>query len=254
MPRRADDWPRYTRSFYNRNRVLAQASAREIVPFLVELLHPKSVVDVGCGTGTWLAVFAEKGVTDAWGLDREWVDRESLEFPPERFAPADLRRPFSLGRTFDLAVCLEVAENIPADAEDVFLNNLTSLAPVVLFSSAVPFQGGVDPVNNRWPDHWVDSFRRRRYVAFDCIRFRFWANPRVAWWYSQNSFLFVRDDRLASDPSLKSILDEPPEEILALVHPGNYLEAADPRHISFRRIRQAVLARLRPGPPRDGNP
>lgn len=40
----------------------AMKSAKEIMPYIQEILHPKSIVDFGCGTGTWLKV-----AKDLWG-------------------------------------------------------------------------------------------------------------------------------------------------------------------------------------------
>ena len=47
---------------------VARHSAEKIVPLLIEIAHPGSVVDVGCGIGFWLAEFIKRGVSDACGL------------------------------------------------------------------------------------------------------------------------------------------------------------------------------------------
>jgi len=39
-----------------------------VVPIVPEVIEAKSVVEVGCGGGTWLAVFRELGVRDIVGL------------------------------------------------------------------------------------------------------------------------------------------------------------------------------------------
>jgi ubiquinone/menaquinone biosynthesis C-methylase UbiE len=47
----------YSEEHYAWLREAALKAARVFVPFLMDLLRPESVVDVGCGTGEWLAVF-----------------------------------------------------------------------------------------------------------------------------------------------------------------------------------------------------
>jgi hypothetical protein len=62
----------------------------------------------------------------------------------ERFLPHDIATPLPehlVGR-FDLAVCLEVAEHLPPERAESFIRELCDLAPVVLFSAAIPGQGG----------------------------------------------------------------------------------------------------------------
>ncbi len=149
------------------------------------------MIDVGCGQGTWLSVFAEYGATDVNGIDGDYVDRDRLEIPADRFHGQDLSRPLAVERTFDLAVSLEVAEHLPEVACDGFVESLTRLAPVVLFSAAAPYQGGQNHVNEQWPEYWAERFARHGYLPVDCLRRRVWANPDVEWWYAQNALLFV---------------------------------------------------------------
>jgi SAM-dependent methyltransferase len=105
----------YTGEFYRDHREVSLRSARVIVPLVLRLVQPRSVVDVGCGTGTWLSVFREHGVTDVLGMDGEWVDPAGLAIPEARFRAVDARRPLPVDRRFDLAVSLEVAEHLPAE-------------------------------------------------------------------------------------------------------------------------------------------
>src|SRR6185436_10775009 len=94
----------------------ARSSAQVIIPLVMELLPVQSVVDLGCGIGTWLSVFRERGACDFLGIDGDYVEIDQLEIPRECFWPHDLRQPLNLERRFDLAVSLEVAEHLPAEA------------------------------------------------------------------------------------------------------------------------------------------
>jgi SAM-dependent methyltransferase len=131
----------YDAEFFDRQRDGSRRSAAIAVPLLIDLFEPQSVLDVGCGTGVWLSVFREHGVDDILGIDGPWIEPRQQEIPEVFFRECDLTRPVALERTFDLALCLEVAEHLPAEAAPGLIESLTALAPVVVFSAAIPGQG-----------------------------------------------------------------------------------------------------------------
>ena len=181
----------YTEKFYLDQKDGSLHSAKEIVPLILNDVKPKSVVDVGCGLGTFLSVFREYGVQDILGIDGDYVEKKMLLIPQEKFQPMDVSKPFYLNRAFDLAVSLEVAEHISQDAAVSFVDSLTKLAPVILFSAAIPFQGGTNHVNEQWPEYWAELFHQKGFVPIDGIRPRIWKNDRVAFWYAQNILVFA---------------------------------------------------------------
>lgn len=210
----------YSDSFFLHQKESSHTSAAQVVPVLLDLLHPRSVVDVGCGVGTWLAEFRRLGAEDILGIDGDYVNREMLQIPQDVFRPHDLTRPLVLGRKFDLAVSLEVAEHLPPDGAAQFVALLVSLAPAVLFSAAIPGQGGVNHVNERWQSYWADLFDQHGYVAVDCIRPRVWKNPEVLAYYSQNMVLYVRADNLQAFPQLIAAGSDTKQSLFNVVHPG----------------------------------
>jgi SAM-dependent methyltransferase len=216
--------PPYTGDYYDSLRDGARHSAEVVVPLLLRLVRPGSVVDVGCGRGTWLGVFREHGVEDVWGVDGEYVDRARLEILDERFLAHDLTRPLRLGRPFDLAVSLEVAEHLPAECAEEFVNSLTRLAPLVLFSAAAPHQGGMHHVNEQWPAYWARFFAARGFVPIDCLRRQLWEDERVEWWYAQNMLLYAERSTLDDRPLLMNLYEQTGGTVPALVHPKRYLE------------------------------
>ncbi len=209
----------YSPQYYRRLKAGAVHSAKAIVPTVVELVRPTSVVDLGCGTGAWLAEFKRCGVADTVGVDTTQVPTDELEIDPNDFVTTDLTEPLRLQGYFDLAMSLEVAEHLPAEKSEQFVATLTQLAPVVLFSAAVPYQGGEHHINEQWPSYWVDRFAEQGFVALDPFRRLIWERTDVDWWYAQNLVLFVQRDHLAKLPACE--LEKP--GIQSLVHPRNYL-------------------------------
>jgi SAM-dependent methyltransferase len=212
----------YTEDFYTEIRDGSLASARAVVPELLTLLEPKSVVDIGCGTGAWLSAFREKGIEDVRGVDGDYVKRNALLIPQENFQAADLTQPLSLGRRFDLAISLEVAEHIAPERAGIYVDNLTRLSDVIAFSAAIPHQTGHGHVNEQWPDYWRDLFEKRGYRVVDAMRKRIWTLKNVERWYKQNLLIYVKADRLSDYPALAKEAAEP-QTMLALVHPETFL-------------------------------
>jgi len=218
----------YNDDFFTAHEESTRVSAREAVPVILEHVRAASVVDVGCGMGIWLAEFKTRGVTDYLGIDGDYVRRDRLAIDPSRFHSRDLSQPFDVGRRFDLAVSLEVAEHLPEKSADSFVASLTALAPVVLFSAAIPFQGGTGHVNEQWPEYWHEKFAHRGYVIVDCLRALLWKSPTIMPWYPQNMFFFVDCKCLGEYPLLaaefKRVGPKPP---LARVHPNIYLHVVN---------------------------
>jgi SAM-dependent methyltransferase len=181
----------YLPSFYAETRAGASRSAEAIVPLVLSCNRVHSVVDVGCGTGAWLASFRANGVRDVLGIDGDWVQAAQLCIPQEQFVRRDLTRPLAVERRFDLAMCLEVAEHLPATRAAGLVCDLTRLAPCVLFSAAVPGQGGTNHVNEQPLSYWSEHFARHGFAPSDLIRPLIWADERVEWWYRQNIVFFA---------------------------------------------------------------
>lgn len=182
----------YDSDFYFNQRVGSTSSAHGVVPLIIDLFNPRSVVDVGCGTGTWLSVFQKTGVDDVFGVDGAYVDTASLMIDRSNFQPADLTRPLKLSRKFDLACCLEVGEHIPTHLSGQLVNDLINLAPVIIFSAAVPGQCGVDHINEQWQFYWSKLFSDNGYLAVDCIRPAIFDNHSIDWWYRQNILAYCK--------------------------------------------------------------
>jgi hypothetical protein len=218
----------YGRSFYEDIRNGSKRSARIVAPIVIEITKPQSIIDVGCGDGTWLAAFRELGVTDLLGVDGEYVDRDMLQIPPSLFRPVDLSTRFHISRRFDLALSLEVAEHLPAQSAAGFVESLTRLAPLVLFSAAIPFQGGTRHVNEQWPEYWAALFGTLGYYPIDCIREKIWHNQNVEFWYVQNSLLFAERNAMQSSPRLQHAFEATNPHLLSKVHPRGYLQATKP--------------------------
>lgn len=182
--------PRYDEAFFESQQDGSVRSAQVVVPIVLSLFPCRSVVDVGCGVGGWLEVFESHGVTDYLGIDGNYILPDMLKIPASHFRPADLQSIGDLGRGFDLACSLEVAEHLPGSSAKSFVAALVKAAPVVLFSAAVPLQGGTNHINEQQQSYWAKLFAEHGYIALDCIRPAIFGDSRVEWWYRQNTLVY----------------------------------------------------------------
>src|ERR1044072_4319541 len=103
----------YGKEFYDSHEQGSLRSARIVIPILLKLINPQSVIDIGCGRGTWLRAFIENGVTDIKGIDGDYVNQSRLLINSGDFVAIDLMEEFQIKRRYDLTLCLEVAEHLP---------------------------------------------------------------------------------------------------------------------------------------------
>jgi SAM-dependent methyltransferase len=226
----------YDRNFYSKVTPSSRKSAEIVVPLIIDFVDPRSVIDIGCGTGTWLSVFKEHHIEDITGVDGDWVQEEMLLIPKSCFLAHDLTQSLNIGRRFDLAVSLEVAEHLDRKYAQSIVRTLVELSSVVMFSAAIPFQNGTHHVNEEWPDYWARLFAEHDYVPIDCIRERIWKNEDVAWWYAQNILVFAEKAYLTKNSKLQRAYELTKLSQLSIVHPRKHLEDAHNRTPGLKKV------------------
>lgn len=179
----------YSKVFYAWQRAGSHSAARRILPIVFDAVRPKTVVDVGCGVGTWLDVARSLGAATT-GYEGAWVRDLPPTYPGLDIYAADLEQPLAADRRYDLAISMEVAEHLSPARADSFVADLVRLAPNVLFSAAVPGQGGNNHVNEQWQSYWAERFAAHGYGPRDIVRPLVRNDRRVAYWYRQNAVLY----------------------------------------------------------------
>ena len=183
----------YDENFYeNINKI--KLDEEEMVPYIMSKFNPKSVVDFGCGEGNWLAEFIKNDRNiEVLGFDGDYVSRDRLSIGIDFFKAVDLRTSIKLEKKYDLAMSLEVAEHIDEEYADQFIDNLVNASDHILFSAAIPGQGGINHVNEQWQSYWIKKFKERGYGVDYSIRKYFWNNNKINSWRRQNILFFGKD-------------------------------------------------------------
>jgi len=194
-------------------------SALEMLGALNDTISYQTVIDIGAGVGAWSRAAIELNKT-VLSIDGNWVQEIPGKFELLKYSFQNLNEPINTDSIYDLAICVEVAEHLlPVRSEDL-ISDLCGLAPVVMFGAALPRQGGAGHINCRPHSFWINLFTENNYKAIDFFRPEFWYDGKVGPWYSQNTYLFVKNERASefsnfNTPSLvdvyhpKIVLDSP---------------------------------------------
>jgi SAM-dependent methyltransferase len=182
-------------------------AASHVVPFLYKTFRPASVLDIGCGTGTWLKVFSQNdSIHTLQGVDGDYIDMGKLVIPAEWLLKHDLTTPLDLHKRFDLVMSFEVAEHLPGQHAGTFVETLVRHGDVIVFSAAVPGQVGQNHVNEQWQSYWADLFAQHGYRAYDLLRPMFWHNDDVDVWYRQNILVYSKKELPAPEAALFDVI------------------------------------------------
>lgn len=137
-------------------------TAAVIVPYVLERFAPSSVLDLGCGMGNYLSLFADAGCRvfglegSAAGLNRISSRVFAMQY--------DLRLPLNINQTFDLVMSIEVAEHIPRRYSRNLVRSLCKHSNgLVLFAAAPPGTPGDDHINCRDRRFWDHLFSEHGY-------------------------------------------------------------------------------------------
>ena len=183
----------YSADYYREISAGSERSAKEVFKALKDVgVNPAKVLDVGCGCGAWVQDGKE------WtGID--YNVSESVLYPGVKYQDFDLSKlPDTLITPnygeFDLAMCVEVAEHLPENCAAPLVELLVGHAPKVLFSAAIPYQGGHGHINEQWQTWWAEIFAKYGYYPAkkqpDIKN-----NVNIELWYRQNTVLYERNGK-----------------------------------------------------------
>ena len=205
-------------------------------------LRPRSVGEFGCAYATFLHAARSLGATVVHGYDIPELDLSLRHLSEDEFTAVDLTEEIDLPQRFDLAVSTEVGEHLRAEGALTFADTLVKASDRVLFSSAVPFQGGVNHIHENWLEYWAQLFAERGYLCYDILRPQFWHDTRVPWYYRQNVVLFVKS---GCDASLREAGHRPTARPATQIHPEHYLKVLAGQPVDIKILTSLIRALYR---------
>ena len=226
---------KYNKNFFDYIDNQSFESAKIILNELKKLISFNSVIDVGCGTGSWLRAaqtLSEK--INLIGIDGEYA-KNTFNCKEAKFISLDLEQNFmnKIDCKSDLVVCMEVAEHLKPTRSTTFIENLCNLSDIILFSAAVKHQRGTLHINEQPQSYWIDKFKKNNYSAYYLPRKKLWTNNKIIKtpYYISNSFLFIKD----GNTNIKNLnnFKVKEDDVVDIVHPV-YLDWLQDKNSPFR--------------------
>jgi len=218
----------YDQDFFEELEDGSYLSAKKILPIVQSIFNPSSVVDIGCGVGYWLEVWkSDLKVDDIMGVEGPYMTEKLFRIDLKYLKTADLKLPLHLNRKYDLVMSMEVAEHIPENCADIFINNLVNAGDIILFSAAIIGQLGTYHINEQMPEYWAKKFMAHDYIPVDFIRPKIWNDKEIQYWYRQNTLLFIKRSILNNFPQLKFAAEATDPDFLVRIHPEKYFAYVD---------------------------
>lgn len=181
---------RYSRSsiFYFESEMdMCSLFPKGLLDQTIEIFSPRSVLDLGCGTGRSLEYFHDRGI-EVFGVEGSEL-AISKSAHPELMKQVDLNHEVNLGRKFDLVWSYEVVEHIHPEYVHNLLRTFSNHADHVVLSAARPGQGGQGHFNEQPPEYWIEKFAEYGYVCDQEATARLRAVPEE---FSANMLAFRR--------------------------------------------------------------
>ena len=185
----------YDKDYYER---LVDPTMRlSVVPMaesIIKHFRPRTVVDVGCGTGLLLLTLKEKGVRGT-GLEYSDAARAICQARGLDVRRFDIEKDASPDIKADLVISTEVAEHLPESCADRFVDLLCSVADHIVLTAAVPGVEGTDHVNEQPNEYWIKKLESRGMI-YDKVLSQQWRShwnaAGVAGCFATTLMLFSR--------------------------------------------------------------
>ena len=178
---------------YCHNERYTVAGAERVLKVLFDKVGvPDSMLDIGCGVGTWMAAALNLGCSKVHGLEGTVEAQDKLYVPRECISGIDLEGEWTVSGKYDLIVSMEVAEHLTEKAANRLMDNACHATDKILFSAAIPGQPGQNHISCKWQSDWEAAFNNHSFQCHDFIRWAVWNDENVEPWYRQNAFLARR--------------------------------------------------------------
>lgn len=152
-------------------------------------IHPKKVIDIGCGPGIHVAALRGQNV-EAFGYDvdarvngKKYLSQVSM---------------FELNDPADLVLCIEVAEHLPESMSDQVVESVVrNVLPggTLVWSAAHPGQGGVGHINCQPKAYWEAKLTAAglvRDVETERDMIKHASGGYHMGWFVQNAMVFAK--------------------------------------------------------------
>ncbi len=158
---------KYNDKYYERHFAQYRKWENKIGEYLYEELKPNSVLDLGCGVGSYLEGFLNAGCKNLLGIELSFSDVEKyiVEDIRSHIIEGDVTTSLNLNRKFDCVISFEVGEHIAPYGTEKFIDNLILCSDrYIILTAAPPGQRGTGHINLRSKDFWIESIVSKGFL------------------------------------------------------------------------------------------
>jgi len=191
---------KYSNEFYTYVSNGAVSTAKHVFDIYHNIFNCQSVKDVGCGDGTWLTelnnFFPE---SNKIGYDLPNAIKIAKKENNINFKSVDFENPTIELENTELTICLEVAEHISKINAEKLINKICETSKFIIFSAAIPGQGGFNHINENPLKYWIKLFEKNNFYCFDIFRFELSKDKNIPFYYRNNIFLYTKKQDISSE-------------------------------------------------------
>jgi len=186
----------YSDNFYKSVSVRAEETADQVIKILYNFIEQmKSIKDIGCGSGTWLKKFNEIGqFQKIFGFDLIGAIEKDVRSLDEKivFEAIDFENIVeNIFPKTDLSLFLEVAEHLTENTAKKIIKFICETSNMVIFSAAIPGQGGYNHMNEQLMSYWVKQIEINQFIVFDSFREEMNKHQNLPFYYRNNIVLAI---------------------------------------------------------------
>ena len=161
----------YNDEFFLWHLTYAREYSIKTMDWYIDAFKPSSVVDFGCGIGSYLESCYNKNIPNYKGYDigGEYAKKYTPSFLHNHIEYVDCTKPIQTPQRYDCVITFETIEHIEPSGTDTFIRNLVSATEInqgkILFTGATPDQDGCGHINSREKEEWIKEFEKHNFCV-----------------------------------------------------------------------------------------
>jgi hypothetical protein len=166
--------------------------AKRLAEWIKFWLNPEFVVDLGCGPGMYVHALNEIDV-EAVGYDTDERIKDKQNLYQQSIFDLD-----SISGIANVALCIEVAEHIKEKLSRQIVKSCLGILErrgILIWSAAIPGQGGVGHINCQPKEYWHNIFRACGAIRLHELEEDMLSSIRRGYhmgWFTQNAMIFMK--------------------------------------------------------------
>jgi len=188
--------PNYDNKYYKKKYIKYRSWEKDIGRNIVSMFQPKSILDLGCGIGSYLEGALEGGCKDLYGIELNYDKAKKYITKNISFyiKSGDITKELNLKKKFDCVLSIEVAEHVEMSQVSFFINNIIRYAEkYILFTAAPPGQPGRGHINLKKKNFWIKYIEDKGVTYKDeivqqCVKA--WSDFNTPLYILQNLMVF----------------------------------------------------------------